>query len=105
MEVRFSHSVRIYLSELIQVLYDEGYFGFEEKANEYVDDLIDDIVNNIERKQKKLAPDYFSKYGTNMYYMKYNRNRNTTWYVFFNYADGVYLIRYIGNNHNIGQHL
>ena len=50
MEVRFSHSVRIYLKELIQILYDKEYFGFEEDAIEYVNNLIDDIVTNIERK-------------------------------------------------------
>ena len=36
MKVRFSHSVRIYLSELIQVLYEKEYFGFEKDATEYV---------------------------------------------------------------------
>ncbi len=105
MEVRFSHSVRIYLKELIQILYDKEYFGFEEDAIEYVNNLIDDIVTNIERKHKKIAPAYFSKFGKNLYYISYRRNKNTTWHVFFNYAEGIYLIRYIGNNHNIGQHL
>lgn len=56
MEVRFFHSAIIYLKELIPVLYDKEYFGFEENAIEYVNDLIDDIVTNIERKHKKIAP-------------------------------------------------
>ena len=104
MEVRFSHTVRIYLSDLIQILYEKEYFGFEKDATEYVNDLIDDILT-IDRKYKKFAPDYFSKYGKNMYYVSYRKNKNTTWYVFFNYSEGIYYIRYIGNNHNIGQYL
>jgi hypothetical protein len=56
MGVCFFHSAIIYLKELIPVLYDKEYFGFEENAIEYVNDLIDDIVTNIERKHKKIAP-------------------------------------------------
>lgn len=105
MEVRFSHSVRDYLVELIKVLYEEEYFGFEEAAVEYVNDLIDDIYSNISKKHPKFAPPYFSRYGKNLYYVSYRKNKNTTWYIFFNYSDDVYLIRYIGNNHNIGKYL
>lgn len=105
MEVRFSYATRLYLAELIKVLYERDYFGFEEAAKQYVEDLVDDIVQNIQHKHKKIAPDYFSRYGKNMYYTAYRKNKNTTWYVFFNYTEELIYIRYIGNNHSIGQHL
>lgn len=69
------------MSELIQDLLQEDYFGFEESAIDYVYDLIDDIVYNIESKYKKFAPEYFSKYGKNMYSAFCRRNKNTTWYI------------------------
>ncbi|PXV66891.1 hypothetical protein CLV62_104152 [Dysgonomonas alginatilytica] len=105
MEVRFSHATSIFLRELIQILYEEDYFGFEEAAIEYVNDLVDDIQSGIARKHKKPAPSYFDKYGQNMYYVSYKRNKNTTWYIFFNYSEDVYYIRYIGNNHTISHYL
>lgn len=35
--------VREYLMELIQILYKKEYFGFEENAQKYVEELIFDI--------------------------------------------------------------
>ena len=41
--------VREYLMELIQILYKKEYFGFEENAQKYVEELIFDIKNNLPR--------------------------------------------------------
>lgn len=35
--------VRQYLRELIEILFDHEYFGFEETAVKYVEDLFEDI--------------------------------------------------------------
>lgn len=103
--VIFHVEVETFLNELVDILFEEGYFGFKESAKEYVKSLVREIITTINNKQKKIAPDYFSKYGDNLRYSAYKRNNNTTWYVFFHLVNGTYYIRFIGNNHNIGQHL
>jgi hypothetical protein len=105
MKVLYDKDVEKYLNELIEILYNKGYFGFKESAYQYVDSLIDDIETKIAITPHKNAPEYFSKYGNGLFYAIFPKNRNTTWYVFFNIKNGIYLIRYICNNHIISQHL
>lgn len=105
MKVVFLEEAVDCLNELVKVLYEDGYFGFKESAFQYVDDIYDFVEYDIAKSPKKKAPVYFDKYGKDMSYIAYKRNENTTWYVFFNYADDVYSIRFIGNNHNVGQYL
>lgn len=103
--------VRLYLSELIQILYKEEYFSFEDSAIEYVTDLIADIEKNLPLRVRKPAPDFFRKYGDNLFYSSFRKNRQTTWYVFFTiHYDEVmdkqtYLIRFISNNHVVAKYL
>ena len=101
--------VKQYLNDLITILYEKGYFIFEDTANKYIDDLLDDIINNLPAKLKKRAPSYFDKYGERMYYAAFKKNRRTTWYAFFRIykKDGelYYQVRYITNNHVIAQYL
>ena len=93
--------VREYLMELIQILYKKEYFGFEENAQKYVEELIFDI--------NKPAPPYFDRYGKKMLYATFRKNKATQWYVFFNVyqKDGemIFIIRYISNNHVTAQYL
>jgi hypothetical protein len=105
MKIVFDSEVEKYLYQMVDILYNEEYFGFKENAYQYVDDLIDDIAYNIGSKQKRPAPPYFDRYGENMSYAVFRKNKNTQWYVFFNYDDGIYYIRYIGNNHTCAQYL
>ena len=105
MKVLMTKEVNDYLVELISTLYKEDYFGFEDSAVEYVLTLYDDIKLSLPHKLKKKAPAYFDKYGEELYYAIYKKNRNTQWYVFFQYENEVYLVRYIGNNHSIAQFL
>ena len=98
-----------YLEELVNVLYENGYFGFEDDAIEYVKDLVFDIEKNLHTKLKKRAPKYFERYGKGLYYAGFKKNKRTTWYVFFTkYMENeeeIYLVRYIANNHEIAHHL
>lgn len=103
--VRFHEEVEIFLNELVDILFEKEYFGFRDSAKGYVDLLVKEIMATIHTKRKKIAPAYFSKYADNLFYTAYKRNKNTTWYVFFHQVGETYYIRYIGNNHNIGQHL
>ena len=95
--------------ELAQVLYNNGYLSFRETAIEYAEQLFKDIQDNLHVKLKKDAPAHFERYGKGLFYSSFPRNHHTTWYVFYsiheNDGEIVYLIRYLGNNHVIAQHL
>jgi len=109
MRVIFIPEVQDYLDSLIPVLYKNEYFGFEDSAIRYVDDLIDDIKANLPTYTHKPAPKYFDKYGKGMFYAAFRKNKQTVWYAFFTkYNENnntIYLVRYIANNHTIAQHL
>ena len=97
-----------YLYELVDILYEKNYFGFENSAVEYVVELFEDITDNLPAKLGKPAPKYFERYGKNMEYATFKKNKRTTWYVFFDtYKDNeeiIYLVRHIENNHTAAQH-
>ena len=59
--------VRDYFSDLIRILYEKDYFGFESDAIEYVTDLFSDIEQNLPAKPRKPAPPYFEKFGKGMF--------------------------------------
>jgi hypothetical protein len=102
MKVIFTPEVEDYLYDLVEILYVKGYFSFYENAERYVSKLIEDIQQNINKRQKKPAPLRFRRYGS--YYVMYKPNKHTTWYIFFNYKDDRYLTRYITNNHISAQY-
>lgn len=58
----------------------------------------------IHIKRKHKASDYFERYGKDLLYVSYPKNKRTTWYFFFTYHPDkdIYLIRYITNNHVAG---
>lgn len=109
MKVLVIPKVLKYLNNLVQILYEKGYFSFEDVAQKYVNELVDDIFDNLPKKRHRPTPDYYDKYGKGMYYAAFSKNKRTTWYVFFTKyeEDGeiIYLIRYIGNNHTEAHHL
>ena len=109
MKVLAKPEVIDYLEELISILYEKEYFGYEEFAINYVDDLIDNINTNLPFKLIKPAPKKFNKYGENLKYASFIKNKQTIWYVFFEvYKDNeefIYLIKHIENNHTAAQHL
>ena len=109
MKVLFSPAVRMYFRELEDILYEMEYFGFEDSAIQYVRSLIFDIEKYLHTSAKRKAPIYFERYGKNMYYSVFWKNRRTQWYAFFTvYEDNgalIYYVRYISNNHVIAQYL
>ncbi len=98
-----------YLLELTDILYEEEYFGFEETAIKYTDELFDAIQNELPYRSPKRAPDYFNKFGDKMYYIIFKRSKNTAWYAFFNIfrhnGEIIYFVRYVSNNHMIARYL
>jgi len=109
MNVIFTPKMREYSKRLIRILFEEGYFGLEENAHKYVDELYFDIETNLSSKRHKPAPAHYDKYGKGMKYASFKKNRRTTWYAFFKtYSENgeiFYLVRYIGNNHTEAHHL
>ena len=109
MKVLLLPEVREYFKELQIILYEKCYFGFEDAAQKYTDELIDDIENNLPMKTHKPAPAYFNKYGKGLYYAVFPKNKHTQWYAFFRIyrKDGelYYQVRYIANNHTVVQYL
>ncbi|MDH6305569.1 hypothetical protein M2459_002038 [Parabacteroides sp. PF5-5] len=105
MKIIYHKQVVKYLNELVDVLYEQDYFGFKESAYDYVDWILDRVSKNIGTMPPKAAPEYFSKYGENLSYIRLKRNTQTTWYVFFNQENDLFHIRYISNNHIIAQYL
>ena len=109
MRIIFLPEVLDYFNELSTILYEKDYFGFEEDALDYVDDLLKDIENNLDKNIQRPAPYYFDKYGARMFYATFKKNKNTHWYVFFSKYkkenEIIYLVRHISNNHIIAQHL
>jgi hypothetical protein len=98
-----------YLEDLSVILYEKKYFSFDTTAFDYVLELYDDIVLTLPIRLHKSAPNYFDRYGKNMHYATFRKNKQTTWYAFFTKynenGETIYLVRYIANNHTIAQHL
>ena len=84
MHVLFLPEVIDNFLNLADILYEKGYFGFEENAIRYARELFIEIEKELPFKQKREAPKYFQKYGDGMYYSVFKRNKNTSWYAFFN---------------------
>ena len=109
MMVFFLPEVRQYLRELVEILYEKGYFGFEESAIRYVRELIFDIRDTLPTRPAKKAPPRFNRYGEHLYYATFRKSKATQWYVFFTRyrvnGEIHYLVRYISNNHMISQYL
>ncbi|MBP3551599.1 MAG: hypothetical protein J6K05_00270 [Bacteroidaceae bacterium] len=102
MNVLFAPEVEDDLYALVRALIDKGYLGTYEFAVSYVEDLVNDVVQNIHSKLKKKAPVHFYRYGQNLRYITYQRNAHTTWYIFFETLPDCYLVTYITNNHVAG---
>ncbi|OAV74887.1 hypothetical protein Barb7_01552 [Bacteroidales bacterium Barb7] len=109
MKVVVLPEVRLYFKELAQILYEKDYFGYEEAALKYVEDLFNDIKTTLPLRYKKQAPPYFERYGKQMFYTVFRKSKNTQWYVFFNIykecGETVYLVRFVSNNHVISHYL
>ena len=103
--VVFDESVKFIFFELIDVLYQKGYFGFLDEAKEYVLEIEQYLKTELPklhrlRLSKKAMP-YFSKYGDNLFFVSYRRVKTrTTWYAFYEIFDTRYFkVVHITNNH------
>ena len=72
--------VRECLENLIQILFENDYFGFEESAQIYVSKIYDFIKFDIINFPYKIFPKKLKNLATK--YAFYKANENTTWYIF-----------------------
>ncbi len=109
MRVLFLPEVSQQFVELAEILYEKGYLSFLDTALEYSESLFRDIKTSLPQKVHRKAPAWFDRFGKEMFYASFHKNKHTTWYVFFNVyevgGETVYLVRYMSNNHVVAQHL
>lgn len=97
-------NVTDYLEELVVILYDNNYFGFESDAEEYVRKIYDFIEYNLAIFPFRKTPENLAQFGSK--YIFYKANHTTTWYIFFENIENRYLVTFITNSHSeIVQHL
>ena len=82
------------LTDLINRLYKDEYFGFMDSARDYVS-IIFDFIYTIPDQHRKRTKNP----ALGFWYCKYKHNHNTTWYITFDLEDDIFLIKDITNNH------
>ncbi|MFC0425615.1 hypothetical protein [Chryseobacterium scophthalmum] len=97
-EIIFSNDVKVFLTDLVDILYSKNYFGFEEDAKSYVQEIIFYIMNFDFQVNIYETPENFKKFGRKFF--KYKANNNTSWYIFFDQKEHKFLINHITNNHS-----
>jgi len=97
-KVIFRKGVSDYFGQLVHTLFLQDYFGYEDSAKEYVDKIIHFILNDIQNVVHQESPNEIKHLGK--FYITYNPNRRTTWYIFFEKKQENYLITHISNNHS-----
>ena len=102
--VIYANEIALFINELLVILSEKGYFSFPDSAKVYKDKLLDYIEKYIGIIPGKTAPKHFNRYGKDLKYISYKANKTTTWYIFYQQKDNVFLIRYIANNHTAAQY-
>jgi hypothetical protein len=100
-----TEDVKIFLDELFNILLEKHYFSYRVDAKLYVDLLICYAKHYLSILPAKDAPPYFNRYGSNLKYITYRANKTTSWYIFYQQWENVFLIRHITNNHVAAQSL
>jgi len=103
-EIVFSKKVELYLDELMLLLFEEGYFGFPDSAKSYVDRLIAFIEQHVGIQSSRNAPNFFKRFGKNLKYITFHANKRTSWYIFYQERNNIFLIKHITNNHIAAQY-
>jgi hypothetical protein len=97
-KIIYAKSVAIYLKELVFVLFDKNYFSYIANADEYVENLKNNLEHALRKSKHNTTPTLLLKYGN--YYVKINTNKHTWHYAFFDKKDNIIFVEYISNNHS-----
>jgi len=103
--ILYAPKVSEYLNHLVDILYENGYFGFRESAKEYVIDLRNKIELSLPLLTPRLPRHRRKVYGEHTKYITIRKNRHTSYYIFFLQKSNKYIVTYIGNNHTDAQYL
>jgi hypothetical protein len=96
-QIKYDPSVEKYLNDLVDILFEQEYFGFKESAQKYVREIMDNAEFGILNFTSKITPFQLQHLGK--YYVSYPTKNRTTWYIFFSKFEHRILIKYITNNH------
>lgn len=91
-------NVTEFLEELVQILFEKEYFGFESDALSYVSKIYDFIEFELPNFPFRRTPPELIHFGSK--YAFYKANNHTTWFIFFEHFHKRYLITHITNNHS-----
>jgi hypothetical protein len=105
MSVLFTLESNQYIKDLLDVLINKQYFSYSNDAKEYIDKLLFHCYNYIPILPGKKAPERFKRYGRDLRYITYRPNRQTTWYIFYQQRNDVFVVTYITNNHVNAHHI
>jgi len=94
----YSDAFEYQIHDLIFILYNKEYFGFEDSAIKYGEKIYEFIFENIDKPITRNSQKKYHKFGKK--YLKYTANKRTTWYIFFDQKDNKFLVKYILNNHS-----
>ena len=95
--VQIQNKVLEYFDDLIYALFEDEYFGFVESSETYVNKIIDFIYENHETFPSRITPTEIKSLGSN--YIFYKINPRTTWFIFFEKKEAIFLVTNIINNH------
>ena len=93
----YQNNVLDFFNDLTYKLFDLEYFGFVESSENYIDRIVDFVEENIQNFPKRKTPLKLKRFGNN--YIFFKINPRTTWYIFFEEQNNIFLITYILNNH------
>ena len=93
----YQNNVLDFFNDLTYKPFDLEYFGFVESSENYIDRIVDFVEENIQNFPKRKTPLKLKRFGNN--YIFFKINPRTTWYIFFEEQNNIFLITYILNNH------
>lgn len=96
-KVTYSKEFVDHLDSLIHILYEREYFGYIESSIEYVLGIYDFIEVNICKLPHKKLPNTLRLLGS--YFISFNSNKQTNWYIIFDKNDDEIFVTFIFNNH------
>ncbi len=94
----YSDDFEAEINKIVDILFENEYFGFRNSALLYASKIYDFIEENIDSPAHRTSPSKFRKHG--MFFIKYKANEQTTWYIFFDRKENRYLVNFILNNHS-----
>jgi len=103
-KIIYTPEVDDFVHDLTYTLFKKKYFSFFEDAEQYVDNILSYAEKYVGILPEKDAPSYFNSYGENLKYITYQPNKATTWYIFYQQQENIFLICYISNNHFEGKY-